>query len=196
MVCRVCEPKFTRHPGYGYLVGALPTRLDPRVIGYTQYLPDLSGTGRKIPEYLPVYSLKTRMWRYPSTYPSTDLVSTPYPGTYPRSQITRVANPDCLALPLSGPLFFPISQNYPSYYHQAPLIPTQNFRWDAKFRLLREFHREHGHCMVSHRHKELGRWVSDQRKKYKEETLNPDKISKLEAVGFVWSGLVWSGVQN
>ena len=88
-------------------------------------------------------------------------------------------------------LFFPISQNYSSYYHQAPLIPTKNFRWDAKFRLLREFHREHGHCMVSHRHKELGRWVSDQRKKYKKETLNPDKISKLEAVGFVWSGLVY-----
>eukprot|EP00956_Cyclotella_meneghiniana_P030338 scaffold75898_cov21-Cyclotella_meneghiniana.AAC.1 len=31
------------------------------------------------------------MWRYPTTYPSTDLVSAPYPGTYPRSQITRVA---------------------------------------------------------------------------------------------------------
>eukprot|EP00956_Cyclotella_meneghiniana_P016381 scaffold25838_cov63-Cyclotella_meneghiniana.AAC.5 len=40
---RVCYPKFTRHPipgynavGYGYLVGALPTRLDRRVIGYTR----------------------------------------------------------------------------------------------------------------------------------------------------------------
>eukprot|EP00956_Cyclotella_meneghiniana_P003817 scaffold4607_cov39-Cyclotella_meneghiniana.AAC.9 len=33
------------------------------------------------------------MWRYPSSYPSPDLVSMPYPGTYPMSQITRVANP-------------------------------------------------------------------------------------------------------
>eukprot|EP00956_Cyclotella_meneghiniana_P037670 scaffold142718_cov64-Cyclotella_meneghiniana.AAC.1 len=32
---------------------------------------------------------RVRMWRHPTTYPSTDLVSAPYPGTYPRSQITR-----------------------------------------------------------------------------------------------------------
>ena len=62
-------------------------------------------------------------------------------------------------------------------------------KWDAKFQLLKEFKMEHGHCMVSRRHKELGRWVSDQRKKYKEKTLNPDKIRKLEAVEFVWSGV-------
>eukprot|EP00956_Cyclotella_meneghiniana_P042117 scaffold248362_cov48-Cyclotella_meneghiniana.AAC.1 len=49
----------------GYLVGALPTRLDRRVIGCGDT----------------------------STYPSTDLVSAPYPGTYPKGQIIRVANP-------------------------------------------------------------------------------------------------------
>eukprot|EP00956_Cyclotella_meneghiniana_P028956 scaffold68924_cov80-Cyclotella_meneghiniana.AAC.3 len=64
--------------GTGILVGGIPTRLDRSVIGYTR---------------LPTRSMRYQMWRYPSIYPSTDLVSAPYPGTYPRSQITRVANP-------------------------------------------------------------------------------------------------------
>eukprot|EP00956_Cyclotella_meneghiniana_P029126 scaffold69668_cov62-Cyclotella_meneghiniana.AAC.1 len=51
--------------GTGILVGRIPTRLDRRVIGYTR---------------LPTRSLWYQMWRYPSTYPSTDLVSAPYPG--------------------------------------------------------------------------------------------------------------------
>eukprot|EP00956_Cyclotella_meneghiniana_P011630 scaffold16368_cov73-Cyclotella_meneghiniana.AAC.8 len=61
--------------GMGILVRGIPTRLNRRSIGYTR---------------LPTQPLRYQMWTYPTTYPSTDLVSAPYPGTYPRSQITRV----------------------------------------------------------------------------------------------------------
>eukprot|EP00956_Cyclotella_meneghiniana_P025686 scaffold54060_cov32-Cyclotella_meneghiniana.AAC.5 len=52
---------------------------------------------RRIPtlfDRVPTRSPWYEMWRYPSTYPSTDEASAPYPGTYPypRSQINRVAN--------------------------------------------------------------------------------------------------------
>eukprot|EP00956_Cyclotella_meneghiniana_P021412 scaffold39032_cov70-Cyclotella_meneghiniana.AAC.2 len=77
------------------------------------------------------------MWRYPSTYPSTDEASAPYPGTYPRSQINRVANPgeyppgdrrDSRSRLLFTPLthFSPPLKRRPSLTHPKPHPPANS----------------------------------------------------------------------
>ena len=62
---------------------------------------------------------------------------------------------------------------------------------------LKEYKARFGNCHVPTKYKEntaLGRWVSTQRAEYKKYTdgdgsktaMNPEKIRKLEAIGFAW----------
>jgi len=67
--------------------------------------------------------------------------------------------------------------------------------WDEKYEELRAYKRRHGNCHVPTKYKQntaLGRWVSTQRAEYKKycegekSNMTPDKIRRLEEVGFAW----------
>jgi hypothetical protein len=53
---------------------------------------------------------------------------------------------------------------------------------------LKKFHKREGHCRVAQNHKEeklaLGAWVSSQRTK--KDSLTPDRLRRLNALGFSW----------
>ena len=70
--------------------------------------------------------------------------------------------------------------------------------WDAKFRDLLKYKAETGHCNVPTKYTvdtSLGRWVSTQRKQYKEMTegkrslLTEERARKLTAIGFKWNAM-------
>ena len=72
--------------------------------------------------------------------------------------------------------------------------------WNAMYDLLLEYMSEYGHCNVSknndylkEKYKGLGNWVSYNRYKYLNNTLDKNSIDKLNNIGFVWNLLdaVW-----
>ena len=72
--------------------------------------------------------------------------------------------------------------------------------WNAMYDLLLEYMSEYGHCNVSKnndclkdKYKGLGNWVSYNRYKYLNDTLDKNSIDKLNNIGFVWNVLdaVW-----
>jgi hypothetical protein len=85
----------------------------------------------------------------------------------------------------------------PSKIHQLQTLhfvwDAQSHLWDMKYRLLCDFHAEHGHCRVpaTHPHS-LGGWVRNQRREYNKllhsrpSTLTQTRLERLEALGFVW----------
>jgi superfamily II DNA or RNA helicase len=58
--------------------------------------------------------------------------------------------------------------------------------WDVSFGKLVRFKEEHGHCRVTKPHKELGGWVGRQRTEYSKQKVSPDRVSKLNELGFEW----------
>lgn len=78
--------------------------------------------------------------------------------------------------------------------------PFQDNQWSERFQELQAFQRQHGHCLVPYTYREnlpLARWVKRQRYQYKLfqdrqgsdprcSTMTPERISALEAIGFVW----------
>jgi superfamily II DNA or RNA helicase len=60
--------------------------------------------------------------------------------------------------------------------------------WDANFAALQKFHAREGHCRVSDSHQtdglNLSSWVRTQRRK--RGTLSPERIQRLDQLGFVW----------
>eukprot|EP00977_Amphora_coffeiformis_P023995 scaffold14974_cov195-Amphora_coffeaeformis.AAC.2 len=70
--------------------------------------------------------------------------------------------------------------------------------WDAKFRDLVKYKAENGHCNVPTKFTEdtsLGRWVSTQRKQYKEmmegkrSLMTEERARKLTEIGFKWNAM-------
>ena len=62
-------------------------------------------------------------------------------------------------------------------------------KWDKSYQQLVEYKNTYGHCNVSQKWKEnpaLGKWVSDQRKKWRDKNIDQEKIDLLNALGFVW----------
>ncbi|MBD3310976.1 MAG: hypothetical protein GF349_00580 [Candidatus Magasanikbacteria bacterium] len=57
--------------------------------------------------------------------------------------------------------------------------------WQNNFDQLLVYYEEEGDLLVPSRHP-LGRWVCYQRKKYKDGTMDPDRLRKLDEIGFVW----------
>eukprot|EP00814_Leptocylindrus_danicus_P013717 CAMPEP_0116014170 /NCGR_PEP_ID=MMETSP0321-20121206/6131_1 /TAXON_ID=163516 /ORGANISM="Leptocylindrus danicus var. danicus, Strain B650" /LENGTH=385 /DNA_ID=CAMNT_0003483797 /DNA_START=143 /DNA_END=1303 /DNA_ORIENTATION=- len=80
--------------------------------------------------------------------------------------------------------------------------PKTLFNWKLRYEELMEFKNTHGHCLVPQRYKEnpnLGKWVSNQRKRFKLRkkkelessysftALSSERYTLLENIGFVWS---------
>lgn len=71
-------------------------------------------------------------------------------------------------------------------------------RWEDKYEELKQFRQEHGHCRVPRRNHnyryaaQLERWIRSQREMMKKmnrgekSTLTPERIAKLDALGFIW----------
>jgi hypothetical protein len=60
-------------------------------------------------------------------------------------------------------------------------------QWATMYEQLLEFQLEHNHCMISPKYDEkLSRWVSTQRKEFKEEIMSNERRELLEEVGFTW----------
>ena len=72
--------------------------------------------------------------------------------------------------------------------------------WENGFSKLQQFKEREGNCMVPQGHKEnsfhLGNWVNNQRKQW--ENLNPERLKRLNALGFVWDILAeqWNEAFN
>ena len=70
--------------------------------------------------------------------------------------------------------------------------------WEDKFRDLQDYARRHGNCNVPTKFRSdtaLGRWVSTQRKQYKEmkkgvkTLMTLERAQRLEALGFRWNAM-------
>eukprot|EP00526_Cylindrotheca_closterium_P020877 CAMPEP_0113659324 /NCGR_PEP_ID=MMETSP0017_2-20120614/32277_1 /TAXON_ID=2856 /ORGANISM="Cylindrotheca closterium" /LENGTH=212 /DNA_ID=CAMNT_0000573827 /DNA_START=467 /DNA_END=1101 /DNA_ORIENTATION=+ /assembly_acc=CAM_ASM_000147 len=64
-------------------------------------------------------------------------------------------------------------------------------RWEQMMDLLVQFKEREKHCIVPVDHKEdgknLGAWVSTQRKAWRSKTLDSDRQDMLDSIGMVWS---------
>ncbi len=68
--------------------------------------------------------------------------------------------------------------------------------WEEMFTMLKEYKDKQGNCNVPQRWKaneQLGKWVSQQRVRYKKGVLIVDQIKRLEDIGFEWErkGAYW-----
>ena len=66
---------------------------------------------------------------------------------------------------------------------------TRNAAWETQFAALQAFKAREGHCNVPARypeHPSLGTWLGTQRQSKKKNTLSPERIARLEALGVVW----------
>ena len=81
-----------------------------------------------------------------------------------------------------------------------------NTKWEARFILLKEFRKEHGHCRVPRNYSvdddvKLGKWVNTQRTQYKNflagkySPMTQERIDQLNSVGFEWgtANTGWEG---
>ena len=62
-------------------------------------------------------------------------------------------------------------------------------RWERSLDALVAYQKEYGDCNVPQKWKRnpsLGKWVSDQRKKWRDKTLMPEQQKRLEKLGFIW----------
>ncbi|KAL3778875.1 hypothetical protein HJC23_005982 [Cyclotella cryptica] len=70
---------------------------------------------------------------------------------------------------------------------------SPDIAWDKKFKMLVSFKSQNGHSNVPRVTKgdkemtSLGRWVAEQRKYHEENKLLPDRVLKLDSIGFRWS---------
>ena len=64
-------------------------------------------------------------------------------------------------------------------------------KWEEAFAALKEFHAQHGHCLVGVSHKvkklRLGAWVCNLRQN--KDRLSGDRIAQLDSLGFTWDPL-------
>ncbi|WP_409304713.1 Helicase associated domain protein [Peribacillus sp. SCS-155] len=66
---------------------------------------------------------------------------------------------------------------------------THDEYWEQMYTILLDYISKYGHCLVpkhSIDYKSLGIWVRTQRNHYKNKTLDINKVTKLNDIGFVW----------
>ena len=64
--------------------------------------------------------------------------------------------------------------------------------WNQKFEALKRHINEHGNCKISKKRDALNglrNWTHKQRQDFKQCRLTPDRIAKLEAIGFEWQAV-------
>lgn len=69
------------------------------------------------------------------------------------------------------------------------LLDPRSAQWEQRFAELEEFKRIHNHCRVPFKYppnRKLAQWVAQQRTARKEGYISPDRIERLDALGFVW----------
>lgn len=69
------------------------------------------------------------------------------------------------------------------------IVNEKDKAWEIKYRELREYRIIRGNCTVSPKeHKELGNWVTQQRKYHTQKgyNLKQERVDKLERLGFSW----------
>ena len=71
-------------------------------------------------------------------------------------------------------------------------------QWEQNFAALQKFRKREGHCRVMIGHEEgglkLGAWVGNQR--HKKESLTPDRLERLNSLGFSWDPYAEQWEQN
>lgn len=68
-------------------------------------------------------------------------------------------------------------------------LTFREFVWEQRYQELQSYRVDHGDCCVSinySQNRPLAHWVSNQRKLYNKNLLPPDRLQKLNAIGFVW----------
>lgn len=83
-----------------------------------------------------------------------------------------------------------LNKDSSSHSKQSPRSRT--VEWEDRLKMLVQFKKEHGHCMVPQNHPHLGGWVKWQREKYalyekgKNSYFTQEKVEALNKLGFVW----------
>jgi superfamily II DNA or RNA helicase len=75
---------------------------------------------------------------------------------------------------------------------RARLVEELGSTWDQRYGQLLVYKQAHGDCNVPQRwndNPELGKWCSQQRIRYQSNKLSPDRVRRLEQLGFVWDQL-------
>lgn len=83
----------------------------------------------------------------------------------------------------------PLSQEKPPKKTPKVQVDVHEIRWNEMFKILLAFKKEHGHCLVPQVYApdpRFGRWVYTQRSRYNRGKLAPDRVRRLEEVGFAW----------
>lgn len=73
------------------------------------------------------------------------------------------------------------------------------FEWEASFLQAQKYYVENGNLLVPFEYTtsngyNLGTWISEQRKQYKQNNLSPERIDLLDSIEMVWqvsNGLTW-----
>jgi len=77
-------------------------------------------------------------------------------------------------------------------WRRISYIPSRS-SWEEMFDVLKEYKKDHGHCNVPcdwvENNLKLGVWVSNQRSKYRNNTLSKDRIKRLKDIDLVWNRL-------
>lgn len=58
--------------------------------------------------------------------------------------------------------------------------------WSIKYFKLKLYKQKHGDCKVPYGDKELGQWVNNQKRAYKNKKLQDDRVDKLNKLGMFW----------
>jgi superfamily II DNA or RNA helicase len=74
------------------------------------------------------------------------------------------------------------------------ILDRLGVNWDMSFGILQKFKSREGHCRVPPKHDEegitLGRWVMTQREFRNKGKLDPERIKRLDSIGFSWDPYV------
>ncbi|MBF0152476.1 MAG: Helicase associated domain protein [Magnetococcales bacterium] len=76
------------------------------------------------------------------------------------------------------------------------LWDQEEAEWEGMLATLVLFHRERNHCVVPKEWPDnpaLARWVAQQRQIYRREQLSPERVQRLNAIGFTWDSreILW-----
>jgi hypothetical protein len=90
----------------------------------------------------------------------------------------------------SSEIAVPSARFSSSYSDKPHRLEALNAHWEEMFSKLVEYKKKHGSCLVPNRYagdRQLGSWVSTQRRKYKEKNLPKHREERLCSLGFAWA---------